>query len=136
MNTDDSGRYSAMYKPFHLIGLELNISILSAALIQQPTGVTRAFTSDVIAVSKSYLKAGRILDGEGGFSVWGKLCPAKISLQFGYLPIGLANNVKLKKDIQPNTPLKWSDINIEKSSKATELRLKMETKWAKNLLSI
>src|SRR5437899_9503197 len=32
LKTDTSGRYAAMYKPYHLIGLELNISILSAAL--------------------------------------------------------------------------------------------------------
>ena len=38
LKTDASGRYAAMYKPYHLIGLELNISILSAALRNEPTG--------------------------------------------------------------------------------------------------
>ena len=129
MNTDNSGRYSAMYKPFHLIGLELNISILSAALLKKATGVTQAFNSDVIAVSKTDLKAGQLLDGEGGFCVWGKLCPSKKSVIGGYLPIGLAANVKLKRDIISNTPLKWNDVDIERTSKDVVLRLKMEKKW-------
>ena len=73
MNTDASGRYSAMFKPFHLIGLELNISILSAALLNKPTGSTLDFSGDVVATAKRPLKAGEILDGEGGYTVWGKL---------------------------------------------------------------
>ena len=131
MNTDKSGRYSAMYKPFHLIGLELNISILSAALFNRATGATQAFNSDVIAVSKIDLKAGQLLDGEGGFCVWGKLCPAKKSVRNGYLPIGLATNVKLKRDVTRNTLLKWNDVQIEKTSKEVALRLKMEKSWVK-----
>ena len=71
MNTDSSGQYSAMYKPFHLIGLELNISVLSAALSGQPTGATQHFTGDVVAVAKRDLRAGEVLDGEGGYTVWG-----------------------------------------------------------------
>ncbi len=83
MNTDASGRYSAMFKPFHLIGLELNISILSAALLNKPTGTTLGFTGDVVATAKRTLKAGEVLDGEGGFTVWGKLFPSETSLQIG-----------------------------------------------------
>ncbi len=130
MNTDDSGRYSAMYKPFHLIGLELNISVLSAAFLNQPTGSALAFTSDVVAVSKTHLKTNQILDGEGGFTVWGKLCSAKKSVKSGCLPIGLANNVRLKRDIAPNTVLKWKDVSIDKTLKDVFLRNKMEAKWS------
>ncbi len=126
MNTDTSGRYSAIYKPFHMIGLELNISILSAVFLNKPTGSTQGFVSDVVAVSKTDLKAGQKLDGEGGFTVWGKLCPAKKSVENSYLPIGVANNVTLNKDVNVNTTLKWNDINIDETSKEIELRLKME----------
>jgi hypothetical protein len=66
MNTDASGRYSAMYKPFHLIGLELNVSILAAALLGSPTGAARGFVGDVAATAKRDLAAGETLDGEGG----------------------------------------------------------------------
>jgi len=100
MNTDASGRYSAMYKPFHLIGLELNMSIFSAALASKATGSTQHFQADVVATAKRDLQAGEMLDGEGGYTVWGKLYPANKSLQLGGLPIGLAHNVKLKKTLQ------------------------------------
>src|SRR3712207_3237455 len=77
LKTDSTGRYAAMYKPFHLIGLELGVSVLSAALRGEPTGRTRAFRGDVVAVAKRPLRAGETLDGEGGYTVWGKLVPAE-----------------------------------------------------------
>ena len=80
LKTDASGRYAAMYKPYHLIGLELNISILSAALRSEPTGQPHGFRGDVAAVAKRDLRAGEMLDGEGGYTVWGKLMPAAASL--------------------------------------------------------
>tara|TARA_R100000935_G_scaffold35668_1_gene56428 strand:- start:102 stop:1400 length:1299 start_codon:yes stop_codon:yes gene_type:complete len=95
--TDTTGRYASMYKPFHLIGLELSISVLSAALRHEPTGCTRAMNGTVASVAKRNLKAGEVLDGEGGFTVWGKALPV---VQAGRaLPIGLAHNVTLTRDI-------------------------------------
>src|SRR3954466_11749573 len=80
LGTDATGRYAAMYKPFHLIGLELSISVLSAALRGEPTGQPYGFRGDVAAVAKRDLRAGEMLDGEGGYTVWGKLMPAAASL--------------------------------------------------------
>lgn len=130
MNTDDSGRYSAMYKPFHLIGLELNLSILSAALLNTPTGSTQSFNADVVATAKKNLKAGDVLDGEGGYTVWGKLYPAKQSIRIGGLPIGLANQVTLKRDIAINQPVLWQDVDIDTTQEAVKLRLQMESSLA------
>ena len=125
MNTDASGRYSAMYKPFHLIGLELNISVLSAALLGQPTGATKAFRGDVVATAKRALKAGEILDGEGGSTVWGKLMPAEDSLAAGALPIGLAD-VPLTRDVAVGEVVRWSDVTIDESVGAAATRRDME----------
>jgi predicted homoserine dehydrogenase-like protein len=77
LKTDDSGRYAAMYKPYHLIGLELGISVLSTALRGEPTGQPREFRGDVVAVAKRDLKPSEMLDGEGGYAVWGRVMPAK-----------------------------------------------------------
>ena len=130
MNTDSTGRYSAMYKPFHLIGLELNISILSAALLGKPTGSTQAFNGDVVATAKRDLKAGEMLDGEGGFTVWGKLYPASKSLQMGGLPIGLAHNMKLKRDIAIGQVLSWNDVDADDTLQAIQIRREMETAFS------
>src|SRR5207248_2396179 len=99
LKTDASGWYAAMYKPYHLIGLELGVSVLSAALRGEPTGQPQGFRGDAVAVAKRSLRAGEMLDGEGGYTVWGKLVPAERSLEEGLLPIGLAHKVEVLRDV-------------------------------------
>src|SRR3954470_17934479 len=129
LKTDASGWYAAMYKPYHLIGLELGISVLSAALRGEPTGQTRDFTGDVVAVAKRTLKAGEMLDGEGGYTVWGKLVPAGRSLAEGALPIGLAHHVRLKRDIPAGRTVCWSDV-VAVDNEAVRVRRDMERRFA------
>ncbi len=112
MNTDESGRYSAMYKPFHLIGLELNTSILSAALLGKATGSTRDFRADVVAVAKRNITTGELLDGEGGETVWGKLIPASDSIAQQALPVGLAHHAVVTRDIKADDLLTWTDVDF------------------------
>src|SRR5690348_16434298 len=87
MLPDSGGRYAALYRPIHMIGLELGISVASAALRKEPTGVATGFRSDVVATAKRDLNKGEVLDGEGGFCVWGRKTPAALSLEQGYLPL-------------------------------------------------
>jgi predicted homoserine dehydrogenase-like protein len=125
MNTDDSGRYSAMYKPFHLIGLELNISILSAALQGRPTGSPVCFNADAVAVAKRNLKPGESLDGEGGYTVWGKLMPAKASVAAGALPIGLASDIRLKQAVAKDQVVTNDDVELSADTQAWRVRAEM-----------
>jgi predicted homoserine dehydrogenase-like protein len=129
LKTDSSGRYAAMYKPYHLIGLELNISILSAALRGEPTGQPQGFRGDVAAVAKRNLSAGEMLDGEGGYTVWGKLMPAAASLEARALPIGLAHRVKLKRDVAHGAVLTWSDVEIDAGDATITARRAMEARF-------
>jgi predicted homoserine dehydrogenase-like protein len=129
LKTDASGRYAAMYKPYHLIGLELNISVLSAALRGEPTGQPIGFRGDVVAVAKRGLRAGEMLDGEGGYTVWGKLMPARASLQAGALPIGLAHRVRLKNDIAHGAVVRWADVEIDDTDAAVVTRRAMEMRF-------
>ena len=108
--TDNTGRFASMYKPFHLIGLELSISVLSAALRGEPTGQPRTMRGTVASVAKRDLKAGETLDGEGGFTVWGRLAPATPDSDL--LPIGLAHHVTLKRDIPTGQPIRLSDADV------------------------
>jgi predicted homoserine dehydrogenase-like protein len=120
-----------MYRPTHMIGLELGISVASAALRKEPTGAPVTFNSDVIATAKRHLKAGEMLDGEGGFCVWGKQTPAATSLDRGYLPLGLAHNVRLKADIAAGERLKWSDVAYDPEDSAVRFRREMEAAFAR-----
>ena len=129
MNTDQSGEFSAMYKPFHLIGMELNTSIFSAALLKLPTGQTKYFKGDVVSVSKRNLKKGEKLDGEGGFTVWGKLIPASTSLNLQALPIGLANDMYLKNDINKDKIITWNDVEFDSNDEIINYRHQMENKF-------
>ena len=120
--TDDTGRYAAMYKPFHLIGLELSISVLNAALRGEATGATRAWRGDVATIAKRALKAGETLDGEGGYTVYGKLVPAERSLAERALPLGLAHKVRLTNDIAAGALVRWSDVAIDANTLAVRTR--------------
>jgi predicted homoserine dehydrogenase-like protein len=130
--TDPSGNYTAMYKPYHLIGLELGISVASAGLRGEATGVATGFRGDVVAVAKRALKAGETLDGEGGYTVYGKLMPAADSLVCGGLPIGLAHGVKLTRAIAAGGALTWQDVAAADSD-AARVRREMETQFAREL---
>jgi predicted homoserine dehydrogenase-like protein len=127
---DSSGKYAALYRPTHMIGLELGISVASAALRKEATGAPVCFNSDVIATAKRGLKAGEMLDGEGGFCVWGKQTPARDSLAKGYLPLGLAHQVKLKNNIAEGQRLTWSDVEYDPDDIAVRVRREMEAAFA------
>jgi predicted homoserine dehydrogenase-like protein len=129
LKTDPSGWYAAMYKPNHLIGLELGMSVLSAALRGEPTGQPHDFRGDVVAVAKRALRAGEMLDGEGGYTVWGKLVPAERSLAEGALPIGLAHNVALLRDIAVGEIVRWTDVAVSETD-AVRVRRAMEQRFA------
>src|SRR6188474_3223970 len=131
MLPDRSGRFAALYRPIHMIGLELGISVASAALRQEPTGAPTGFRSDVAATAKRNLKKGEVLDGEGGFCVWGKQTPAALSLDRGYFPLGLAQNVKLKRDIAEGERLKWSDVEADPNDRAVRVRREMEAAFGR-----
>jgi predicted homoserine dehydrogenase-like protein len=124
--TDPSGNYSAMYKPYHLMGMELGISVASAALRREPTGSPAGWHGDVVATAKRELAAGTMLDGEGGYTVYGRLMPAKDSVEGGYLPLGLAHNVKLKTNVRATQALRWSDVEYDTDSPVVQLRREME----------
>jgi predicted homoserine dehydrogenase-like protein len=124
--TDPTGRISALYRPFHLIGLELNVSILSAALRGEATGAPTGFRGDVVSTAKRDLRAGETLDGEGGACVWGKLMAAPDSLRIGGLPIGLANRVPLVRDVAMGEPVTWDDVRLDAADEAYRYRRAME----------
>jgi predicted homoserine dehydrogenase-like protein len=131
MLTDRSGRYAALYRPIHMIGLELGISVASAALRREPTGVPNAWRSDVVATAKRPLRAGQVLDGEGGFCVWGRQCPAERSLAEGFLPLGLAHDVRLTRDVAVGASLSYADVALAPDDPALRARREMEVAFGR-----
>ncbi|WP_063687298.1 NAD(P)H-dependent oxidoreductase [Bradyrhizobium stylosanthis] len=128
--TDPSGRYMSSYKKWHLIGLELGISVASIALRKEATGVATTFNADVAATAKKDLRAGDTLDGEGGYTVFGKLTPASTSLAKGYLPLGLAHNVRLTRPVAKDACITWADVAIDETLPAVRVRREQEAFYA------
>jgi predicted homoserine dehydrogenase-like protein len=125
--TDASGEYSSMYKPFHLIGLELGISVASAALRNEATGAATGWRGDCVATAKRALKAGEMLDGEGGYTVYGKLMPATDSMAASALPIGLAHKLTLTRDVAAGETVTWNHVAIGANNAAVAFRREMES---------
>jgi len=131
--TDASGEYASMYKPSHLIGLELGISVASAALRREATGSATGWRGDCVATAKRALRAGELLDGEGGYTVWGRLMPAADSASKRALPIGLAHKVKLKRDLAEGATVSWDDVEFDASAEAVKIRREMERVFGANV---
>jgi predicted homoserine dehydrogenase-like protein len=125
-HTDPSGRYFTLYKRWHLIGLEVGFSVASVALRGEHTGAASAWNADVVATAKRDLQPGEILDGEGGYCVWGKLLPASTSAALGGLPLGLAHDVKLVRPVKQGQSLCWDDVAMDTTTRAYALRREME----------
>jgi predicted homoserine dehydrogenase-like protein len=132
-HTDPSGRYFTLYKRWHLIGLEVGVSVASVALRGEATGVATGWNADVVATAKRPLRRGELLDGEGGYTVWGRLLPAATSRRISGLPLGLAHGVELVRDVAEGECLTWADVEIPASSDALRLRREMETLFGPEL---
>ena len=129
-HTDPSGRYFTLYKRWHLIGLEAGVSVASVALRGEATGVATCWNADVVATAKRDLKPGDVLDGEGGYTVWGKLLPAETSTRIGGLPLGLAHDVKVTRPVAKGQSLCWGDVAMDATTSAYRLRREMEALFA------
>jgi len=125
-HTDPSGRYFTLYKRWHLIGLEVGMSVASVALRREATGVATCWNADVVATAKRDLKPGELLDGEGGYTVWGKLQPAEASLRMGGVPLGLAHDVKVVRPVAKGQCLTWADVAIDETTHAYRIRRQLE----------
>ena len=130
MVTDTSGRYGALYKRWHLIGLELGISVAAVGLRGEPAGCAIDYKADAIAVAKRDLKPGDLLDGEGGYTVVGTLMPARKSLGSRAFPLGLAHKVKVVRPVAKGAPLSWDDVDVDPTQEAVRIRREMETMFA------
>jgi len=128
-HTDPSGRYFTLYKRWHLIGLEVGMSVASVALRGEATGVATGWNADVVATAKRDLKVGEMLDGEGGYTVWGKLLPAATSKRMGGLPLGMAHSVKVIRPVTKGQSLCWDDVQMDPNTGAFKIRREMESAY-------
>ena len=127
--TDPSGWYASLWRPFHLIGLEASISVLSVVLRGEATGSSLAFRGDAVATAKKDMQPGEVLDGEGGYAVWANALPADRSRALRGLPMGLAHYVKLKRSVARDQPISYDDVDLTENTDVVRLRQEMEDRF-------
>ncbi len=129
---DSSGKYAVLWRPIHLIGSELGFSVARALVDKLATGSCKEFAGDAVSIAKRDLKEGEFLDGEGGTTVWGKLIPAYKSIEFNALPIGLAHNITLLKNVKEGQVITQQDVSKLPKTNALKLRKEMEEDYIRN----
>ena len=122
MVTDESGDYSAIWRPYHYIGLELAQSIYSIALDKKATGYTKNYNAEVASIAKKDLKKGEKLDGEGGFCARGRLVTSQTSKKDNLLPLGLTDHAIVNKDIAKDQVITIKDVDLNLPEEVTEAR--------------
>lgn len=129
LHIDSSGEYVALSRPFHLIGFELGVSVASAALRTEATGSADLFVADVASAAKKDLKSGDILDGEGGYTVYGRLVQAEESVRNKYLPMGLSREAKAVRSVAKDSILTYDDVELDDRQFSYKIRKMMEEEF-------
>jgi predicted homoserine dehydrogenase-like protein len=110
---DSTGRYAAFYRPYHLVGLELPLSIARAVLDRQPTGAPLLVPqATVVCAAKRSLRAGDVLDGEGGTTVYGVLDEASAAKRERLLPIALSRGARLLRAVPEDGLVRLDDVAL------------------------
>ena len=129
--TDPSGRFAALWRPYHLIGLEIGVSIASAALRGEPTGAPFAgHRAEVVCATRAPMRAGDLIDGEGGYAAYGTCLPADLARERDLVPMGLAHGLRLTRDVAADHPIGRDDVTVDDSSFLWRLRREQDALFA------
>ena len=129
--TDPGGRYAALWRPYHLIGLEIGVSVASVALRGEPTGAPYAgHRAEVVCATRRTMRAGDVIDGEGGYAVYGTCVPAARARAKRLVPMGLAHGLRLRRDVGADHPIGEDDVVFDDGSFLWKLRREQDALFA------
>jgi predicted homoserine dehydrogenase-like protein len=102
------------YRPYHLCHIEAPLSVAEAVIYREPTvaPLGRPF-AHTVAVAKRPLRAGERLDGIGGATVYGQVDAIENCRQL--LPIGLADDLRLSRNVAQDEPIALADVELDES---------------------
>jgi predicted homoserine dehydrogenase-like protein len=119
------GPYYCFYRPYHLCHFEVPGTVGRAVLFEDavitPAGAPQV---DVITMAKKDLKAGERIDGIGYYTVYGECENADITAAENLLPLGIAEDCILKKDVRKDQALTYDDVEVPEGRLIDELRAK------------
>ena len=112
-----------LYRPYHLVAVEAPISIARAALYGEATGSPRfPPVADVITVAKRRLLNDEILDGGGGYTVYGLCEKAEVTRAENLLPLGLAQGAQMRMEADQDVPITYDMVDLDEDSFLLGLR--------------
>ena len=123
--TSRDGRVAALWRPSHLVGLELGTSVARAVLAGEPTGAPRAPIAEVACRAKRDLREGEVIDGEGGEHVFGVLRATVAGAADDVLPMGLARGARLLRDVARGAEVTCTDVEMPATGAAGQLRAEL-----------
>lgn len=108
------GPLYSFYIPYHLLFFEIGSSVGRFVdfddLIIAPTDAPRV---EVVSYAKKDLQAGERLDGIGGYALYGLCENYGAARAEDLLPIGLADGVRVNRDVAKDRPLTFADVTFE-----------------------
>ena len=125
------GPYYGLYRPYHLCAIETPFSIARAALSGEATlSPLGAPVAEVIAVAKRDLVAGQVLTGSGGAEVTGQIDRCEVCRREQLLPLGLAYDVELQRDVSAGQALTLDDVVLREDFLVCQLWRLQQTTFA------
>jgi len=125
--TDPGGRYAALWRPYHFIGLEIGVSVASVVLDGEATGAPSfGPLAEVVCATRKPMKVGEMIDGEGGYAVYGTVVSGERARRERLVPMGLAYGLKLNHDVGVDHPIGEADVTWDESSFIWKLRREQE----------
>jgi len=129
--TDPTKQYTALWRPYHMIGLEVGISIASVALRGEATGApVYGPQAEVVCATRKAMRAGETIDGEGGYAAYGTITTAADARAQRLVPMGLAHGLKLTRDVDADHPIGEADVAFDESSFLWKLRREQDRMFA------
>jgi predicted homoserine dehydrogenase-like protein len=116
------GPYFSLYRPYHLASLEAPLSVAEAVLDRTPSLQPEAWMAEVCAAAKRPLKAGDVLDGIGGTTIYGMIEAAPVAAKEGLVPMGLLGRARVVRDVPQGAVLTRDDVEIDETSTIALLR--------------
>ena len=120
--THADGPYYLLFRPYHLCDLETPQSIAEAVLLNEVTVVAETMNSEVVAIAKRDLKSGESMKGIGSADMFGRIYTYKEARKIKAIPIGIAKNGKILKDVKKGEPLTKMNHQPDQSTFIYKLR--------------
>jgi predicted homoserine dehydrogenase-like protein len=128
------GPLYCFYTPYHMPHVQVISTIARAVLFNDATIAAAGPPScEVIAMTKRDLRAGERLDGVGGFTCYGTIENASVSLRDDLLPIGLAEGCRLRHGVAKDKALSYADVDLPDGRFSDRLRAEQNMYFAEGV---